>query len=349
MMKLSSVCYIEKGNTPIQNSNAGDYPLVVTSEERLTSDKFQFDSQAVCIPMVSSTGHGHASLKRVHYQNGKFALGNILCALISKDESVLMTKYLYIYLQFYKDDLLVPLMKGSANVSLSLSSLKNLEIPIPDIQIQNRILREYEFIGNSVSNIKSKIAEIKINYDLLISSIISKAISNQYSDKYRLNELFNIEKGTLQSSKAVSGHYDFITASETWKTHNEFTHDCEAIIFAMGASGSLGRTHYVNGQFITSDLCFILTQRKDLNLNFYNYLFRYERQRIVKETATGSSKLAINQKNFSNIYLAYIKKSIQDDCWEKITKIVSAKTQIEQLENLVNNLINVTIDRLFKT
>ena len=56
----------------------------------------------------------------------------------------------------------------------------------------------------------------------------------------RIEDLFHFEKGTLQSSKCTEGVFDFITASSEWKTHNEFTHDCEALIFAAAASGSLG-------------------------------------------------------------------------------------------------------------
>ena len=126
----------------------------------------------------------------------------------------------------------------------------------------------------------------------------------------KIGDLFDIEKGSVQSSKCVEGEYNFITASEKWKTHNEYTHECEALIFAMGASGSLGRTHYVNGKFVTSDLCFILTPKnkyKDkLNLRFYYYYFNTFREKIVSATATGTSKLAINRKILSNHKIHYI-------------------------------------------
>ena len=132
-----------------------------------------------------------------------------------------------------------------------------------------------------------------------------------------IGKLFNIEKGSLQSSKCTPGQYSFITAGEEWKTHIEYTHDCEALVFAMAASGSLGRTHYVNGKFIASDLCFILTPKKEyvskVNLRFYSFYFNTYRERIVKATATGTSKLAINRKSFSNyqIYLVDIEKQTQ--------------------------------------
>ncbi len=122
-----------------------------------------------------------------------------------------------------------------------------------------------------------------------------------------IDELFDYGKGTLQSSKCSPGKYTFITAAEEWKTHEIFTHDCEALIFAMAASGSLGRTHYVNGKFISSDLCFILTPKKGLRLDltFYYRLFNFLRADIVKKTATGTSKLAINQTNFGAYRLPY--------------------------------------------
>lgn len=347
MTKLHDICFIEKGKTPIQNCNPGEYPLVVTSEKRLSADSYQFDREAVCIPMVSSSGHGHASLKRVHYQVGKFALGNILCAVYSKNENILKTKYLYLYLQFNKDTILVPLMKGSANVSLSQESLKNLELSIPDIETQNMIVNKYEHLENSIRNIKSKKDAISNKYNYLVKMLISMSISQEKTVYLRMKDLFNIEKGKLQSSKATPGKYDFITASEDWKTHHEYTHNCEALIFAMGASGSLGRTHYVNGCFISSDLCYILTPKLNINLTFYNSLFEKERENIVKDCATGTSKLAINQKNFSNYVFPYIIRSEQDKYMEIIVKIRDLKNKFEEIDDHFDQFLNVSINKLF--
>jgi len=144
-----------------------------------------------------------------------------------------------------------------------------------------------------------------------------------------INELFDFEKGALQSSKCTPGKYSFITAAESWKTHNSYTHDCEALIFAMAASGSLGRTHYIKGKFISSDLCFILTPKKGLtlDLSFYYRLFNFMRQNIVKKTATGTSKLAINQTNFGAYKLPYFDYEHQIGFRDRIEKIVKIKDE----------------------
>lgn len=138
---LGELCILVKGKLPISKTSPGRYTLVTTGEEHKTADTFQFDAEAVCIPLISSTGHGHASLKRVHYQTGKFALGNLLAAALIKDNSILSAKYLTRYLMFTKDRLIVPLMTGAANMSISLDRLGSVPIQLPPLMEQERIVK----------------------------------------------------------------------------------------------------------------------------------------------------------------------------------------------------------------
>ncbi len=138
--RLKEICSITKGATGIMKATGGKYPLVALSDTRRSHNEFQFDANAVIVPLISSTGHGHASLKRVHYQEGKFALGNILCAVIPNDETQLNAKYLHLYLQQFKETLLVPLMKGAANVSLPMNKLADVEIEVPGFERQLEII-----------------------------------------------------------------------------------------------------------------------------------------------------------------------------------------------------------------
>mgnify|MGYP000744730176 FL=1 len=148
-----------------------------------------------------------------------------------------------------------------------------------------------------------------------------------------IGTLFDLEKGSLQSSKCTEGEYTFITAAQEWKTHNEYSHECEALIFAAAASGSLGRTHYINDKFITSDLCFILTPKDSkkypINLKFYHFVFNSLKDEIVKNTKSGTSKESINQSNLRNYELPYFEIDKQN-LW--IDKLVNTKSIKEDLE-----------------
>lgn len=156
----------------------------------------------------------------------------------------------------------------------------------------------------------------------------------------RIEDLFHFEKGILQSSKCTEGEFDFITASSEWKTHNKYTHDCEALVFAAAASGSLGRTHYVNGKFISSDLCFIITPKDPINfpidLKFYHMIFNEFKNDIVKNTKAGTSKEAIGMKAFGNYKLPYF--DIAKQVETKIQFVNMQHSKVELNTELIHQL-----------
>ncbi|MBQ9207738.1 MAG: restriction endonuclease subunit S [Treponema sp.] len=184
-VKIGDLCKIVKGATGIASAEPGEYPLVVTAEERKTCSTYQFDCEAVCIPLVSSSGHGKKSLKNVHYQSGKFALGTILCAVIPSNPDELDARYLHQYLQFYKDTLLVPLMKGAANVSLSMKDIATVEFPLPPIEKQRELATLFV---NATEKQKLFAAEFQKQTEyakLLRQNILQQAIEGKLTADWR--------------------------------------------------------------------------------------------------------------------------------------------------------------------
>ena len=142
--KLEDLCTVEKGSISASTKSEGDFKFVTTAEEFKRCKDYVYDDEAVCIPLVSSTGHGHASIKRLHYVSGKFSVATIMAVLRVKDKSKLNTKYLYYMLQNFKDEMLVPLMSGAANVSLNIPKIQSIKIPVPSIDEQNQIIEKLE-------------------------------------------------------------------------------------------------------------------------------------------------------------------------------------------------------------
>lgn len=177
---LGELCEMKKGVSPIMKTPAGDYPLVVTAEFRRTADIYQFDTEAVCIPLVSSTGHGNAALHRVHYQSGKFALANLLVALIPKDPKLCDAKYLYFLLQAKKDYLLVPLMQGTANVSLKVQDIAGVEVSLPPFAKQRRIVAKIESLATKIDEAKQLRQSIQTDMDSLL---VAMAHRNDLSEE----------------------------------------------------------------------------------------------------------------------------------------------------------------------
>ncbi len=137
---LGDVCNLTKGTSATRKTPPGPYPLIVTGPQPLSSATYQFDGEAVCVPLVSSTGHGHASLKRVHYASGRFAVANIVAACTPKPGGGVDMRWLWLYLHHRRDDLIVTRMKGTANVSLSLRALAGVPVDFPTLSRQHQVV-----------------------------------------------------------------------------------------------------------------------------------------------------------------------------------------------------------------
>lgn len=136
---VASLASIVKGKTGIKDARPGGFPLVVTAEARANTDHFDFEGPGVIIPTVSSTGHGDASLKRIHYQEGQYAVGSILAVLQPMDVTMLSARYLHAYLSVFKEELLVSRMVGTANVSLTVAKIGTVPIPLLPINEQRKV------------------------------------------------------------------------------------------------------------------------------------------------------------------------------------------------------------------
>jgi type I restriction-modification system DNA methylase subunit len=196
---------------------------------------------------------------------------------------------------------------------------------------------------------------------LLIDVPIEKIIENSYSLNYSeymeeeeeqydegivvktLGEIFNITKGTLQSSKHIDGDYTFITASDTYKTHNSFTHECECVMLVGGAEGSMAKAHYFKGKFIASDLLYVLIS-KPLNEINYRYVWYYlnfnrEKHLLDNTICCGTPKKMISKDRCSNIKIPIPSLTKQqeivnylDFIYEKTNK--TSQSKIKELKTL---------------
>lgn len=182
----------------------------------------------------------------------------------------------------------------------------------------------------------------KNNYNFKISSY-TKTEQIQYGEDVivkTLGEVCEIVKGSLQSSKNIEGEYAFITASDTNKTHNMFTHDCECVMLVGGSEGSLAKAQYFNGKFIASDLLYILTY-KEPNIINYRYLWYYLNNNRKKHLADdkiccGTPKKMISIERCSKIKIPILSLERQEEIIKDMDEISNSidtiKLRVKQLK-----------------
>lgn len=171
---LGALARIEKGKTGIKQALPGSFPLVVTGVNRITCDHYDFEGAAAIVPLVSSTGHGKASLHRLHYQDGKFALGTILAAVFPLDHAPISARFIFEYLSAFKEELLVSRMIGTANVSLSIGKIADVPVPIvgPDVQ------RSVDELMTLCDQLESAHLEREATRCRLLDSLLSAALQH---------------------------------------------------------------------------------------------------------------------------------------------------------------------------
>lgn len=167
-------------------------------------------------------------------------------------------------------------------------------------------------------------------------------------DMVKVKTLFNATKGTLASESNVEGDYPFVTAGEEWKTHTDYELDTEAIVYAVSASGSLGRSHYISGKFVASNLCLVLTDKHNpdypVNMEFYNCYFSSIREKVVSDLADGTSKLTISPDAFMDYYIDYIPLSEQEQFVKtKLKGFLAIQEEYKKAqEQLAKDIVSLT-------
>ena len=145
--KLGEVCEIGTGksNTNEQSDN-GKYPFYVRSKDIKRINKFEFDETSIIIPGEGGIG------EIFHYVKGKYALHQRAYRIHIIDEKII-TKFIYYYLMNNFKKYIMKNAVSSTITSIRKPMIENFEIPIPPIEIQNKIidiLDNFETLVNDI-------------------------------------------------------------------------------------------------------------------------------------------------------------------------------------------------------
>ncbi len=158
-------------------------------------------------------------MNAVYYQEGKFALGNILCGVTPHDNSGLSAKFLYYYLNLKKDTLIVPLMKGGANVSLTVNSLKTIKMPIPPLEVQMEVIRLVDKFEELISALESELEERWLQYEYYRNSLF------EFRDDIEVVTLKDICKKICSGGTPKSTNKEYYDGDIPWLRTQEVDWD----------------------------------------------------------------------------------------------------------------------------
>jgi type I restriction enzyme S subunit len=147
--KLGEICKIKTGEKDVDEGNPnGIYPFFTCSREITYSDSYSFDTEAILI-----AGNGDVGNTKIY--KGKFEAYQRTYVLDGFKDNI---KYIYYYLIENLKNILVKSKSGSTMPYIRKGDLENLQLPLPSLSIQQKIVKILDTIQEAIE-IQEKIIE----------------------------------------------------------------------------------------------------------------------------------------------------------------------------------------------
>lgn len=161
-VKISELCeFVGKGIRPASfASEEGKVPFIVSSANEKNCDSADFDFEALVI--------GDGGSANIHYLHKPFSASDHTYVLKNKDESKVLLSYIY-FMILNNLEVIESGFQGQGLKNVSKKHLEGIEIPLPPIEYQQKIIndleRYQEIIINARNILKNYNIDLKVNPD----------------------------------------------------------------------------------------------------------------------------------------------------------------------------------------
>ena len=243
---LGKVTDIKTGQSVSKNIIAQDpgiYPVINSGREPLGFiNVWNTENDPIGI---TTRGAGVGSIT---WQEGKYFRGNLNYSVTIKSEYELNVRFLYhILLHFQKE--IHNLCSFTGIPALNASELKKLEIPIPPLSVQTKIVKILDALTALTSELTSELTLRRKQYEYYREKLLShdsSEYSTQKSDKVKffhtsniqwlhLNEIYKFQYGIGNKIPTIGGEYPVYGSNGIVGTHNEYNSENAPVIGHIGA------------------------------------------------------------------------------------------------------------------
>ncbi len=291
-----------------------------------------------------------APLGLIQYYNGKCNYSDLLQHIKVNDmyKTKINIKYMYYFLTSINEHIKDVYDKGSCNKSLNQKNFNRMKIPIPPLEIQNKLVTKLDSSNDKIKYMKLIVDSMKQDIETFFELTIEIENKKLETKWIEFGEVFTLEKGTLQSSKVEKdedGDVLFIGKADITDETRKIKYDeyLQGGIFIANAFNGNGKCpiRYTEEKCINSDLML----HCKINNNYINkinkkYIFNFLKSinnHIENTYDKGSCNLSLDQKNFNRMKIQIPLIKQQNKCIEKINEMEEI---IKRWENDIDNILN---------
>jgi len=323
----------------------GPYMFYTSSRDNKTCNQIDTNYNYEGEHIIHGT-RGSTIKESIFYTKEKFSVsGNVI---ISKSKENVCGMYVYLYLKYNPNILNIT---GTAIPMITKTYYYNIKIPLPSLEIQEKIVEELSMIETNIKSIKTRIEQLKKE----------KERFKKYSRKSEIKELlkdteiktlgevcdFNGYKN-LKRSEFIDGEYPVIGGGQKPAGfHNKYNKK-ENTILCSGTGSYAGFISKYKTKVWASEAFSIEPKNEYINNNYIYYCLVNEQQKIYSMRPANAGQPHMYSRIITELKLKVPTPEIQEQCIqiykEKESFIQSIDDKIELEKNYIDELKNLTKD-----
>jgi restriction endonuclease S subunit len=251
---------------------------------------------------------------------------------ISSSQKALNQYYLFYYLFLFEGQKQIKAgITGAAQGGLNRKNLFDIKIPLPPVEIQQRIIEKIKEIENEEKKEKQSLVEV------------SKKIIDLFNsgEKVKVSDVITLEYGfALPKRDRIKGKFPVVGANGIDGYHNEYMIESPAVI--VGRKGSAGKVNWIDENCTPIDTTFyVKTKPEKVILKFIYYVLKFSN---LEKLSSGIGTPGLKRDDAYNVQIHVPEitkqKKIIAEVEELEVKIKSSESYLKSSKDLKQSILD---------
>ena len=323
--KLGEICDIIKGKQFNKRDMLEDGKYPVINGGITPSGYVEVYNQNANTITISQGG---ASAGFINFIENKFWLGAHAFAINPKD--TVLNRYIYHFLKLNQEKL-QDKKEGAGIPSISKTTLESLEIPIPSLETQEKIVKILDKFTNYVTELQVELQARTKQYSYYRDMLLSEENLNKLSEKidrledyseiylFQLEDLIKIKNGKDWKQLGKGKIPVYGSGGEMEIYVDRYSYDKPTVLIPR--KGSIENVFYLEEPFWNVDTIFHteIDEEKIVPKYFYYFIENYN----IKSLSTDSTRPSLTQEKLNKIKIKLPHIKIQNKVVEILDKFQS--------------------------
>ena len=245
-----------------------------------------------------------------------FSFSNFCSRIRVIDKNILHPIYLWAFLfDFYNKGGTIPLQNGVRLLNIDMGGFKKIKIPLPPIDIQQKIVSEIDVLETKEKKVKEEVEKLKINANEIFISK-TKTVLKRFDEVCELKAGDFVKVGDISKEKQED-LFPCYGGNGLRGYVKTFTHEGKYSL--VGRQGALcGNVHLIEGKFHATEHALVAKPLDDVDTLWLHYKLVAMN---LNQYATGTAQPGLSVMNLKSIEIPLPPLSEQQKIVAEIEKI----------------------------